>query len=304
MNIPKRGVTFRHNKDNTVNPNYVDVLEEDKPIAGQKFACVSFISPEKVLEDKKMYFFDEFLKQWDLKKSLEKFTQFVNFLSFKYNFNFDDATEDMEEFIKTEKEKLVESSMYDDFKTYMDNNEDRLQKQFDETHQFQTSTRGVKIRGCFPSQGEAEIRAKLLRELDPNHDVFVGPVGLWMPFDPEAYKTGRVEYLEDELNQLMHEKNNNELTAKNEFEHRVKDAKIRAIKENKEKAIDSGNKLSQTVDGDGNLLSVKDATFFGGLSNDEQLTTEDIKKTLFENENVVTSTSSDHGLSQLTNHIK
>ena len=46
----------------------------------------------------------------------------------------------------------------------------------------------------------------MLREIDPNHDVYVGPVGLWMPWEPEAYKTGRVEYVEDELNKLMHEK--------------------------------------------------------------------------------------------------
>ena len=50
---------------------------------------------------------------------------------------------------------------------------------------------------------------------------YVGPVGMWMPWEPEAYKTGRVEYLEDELNQLMSEKNKNEKAAKQEFEKRV-----------------------------------------------------------------------------------
>ena len=29
---------------------YVDLLEEDKPIAGQKFACISFVSPENILK--------------------------------------------------------------------------------------------------------------------------------------------------------------------------------------------------------------------------------------------------------------
>ncbi len=291
----------RVNTDGTINPKYVDVLEEDKPIAGQKFACVSFISPEKVLEDKNSFFFDKFLKKWELSKSLEKFTQFVNFLSYKYNFNFDDASKELEDFIKTEKEILLKTSMYEEYKTYMDNNEERLQKSFDEKHEFQTSTRGVKIRGCFPSQGEAEIRAKLLRELDPNHDVFVGPVGLWMPFDPEAYKTGRVEYLEDELNQLMHEKNKNEQNAKNTFDNRIKEAKLNAIEENKEKALASGNKLSQTVDDNGNLISVKDATTLG-YANDEVVTQEDIRQKLFENENVVTS-QSDHGLSKVSSKM-
>ena len=49
------------------------------------------------------------------------------------------------------------------------------------------------------SQAEAELRCKMLREVDPNHNVYVGPVGMWMPWDPDAYKTGRVEYLEEEL---------------------------------------------------------------------------------------------------------
>ena len=40
------------NSDGTKNPKYVDLLEEDKPIAGQKFVCVSFVSPEKILKQK------------------------------------------------------------------------------------------------------------------------------------------------------------------------------------------------------------------------------------------------------------
>ena len=51
-----------------------------------------------------------------------------------------------------------------------------------------------KIRGTYSTQEEAELRCKLLREVDPNHNVYVGPVGMWMPWEPEAYKTGRVEY--------------------------------------------------------------------------------------------------------------
>ena len=42
------------------NPKYVDLLEEDKPIAGQKFACISFVSPENILKQKHLFFF--FLK--------------------------------------------------------------------------------------------------------------------------------------------------------------------------------------------------------------------------------------------------
>ena len=47
--------------DGTKNPKYVDVLDEDEGIAGQKFACMSFISPEKILEKRELYLFDQFI---------------------------------------------------------------------------------------------------------------------------------------------------------------------------------------------------------------------------------------------------
>ena len=58
------------------NPKYVDLLEEDKAIAGQKFVCVSFVSPEKVMKQKEIFYFEQFLKKWEFNKSMEKFVQF------------------------------------------------------------------------------------------------------------------------------------------------------------------------------------------------------------------------------------
>ena len=75
-----------------VNPKYIDLCDEDQPIAGQKFACMSFISPEKILKKREVFIFDEFVKQWDFSKSMEKYTQFLNFLSYKYSMNFDKLT--------------------------------------------------------------------------------------------------------------------------------------------------------------------------------------------------------------------
>jgi len=238
------------------NTNYVDLLEEDKPIAGQKFVCVSFVSPENILKQKEIFYFEEFLKKWDLNKSMEIFIQFMNFVSFKYNMSFDDLTNDFKEFVKEEKETLNKSSMKDEYKTFLDNNEEELEKKFGIENQFQTSTRGLKIRGVYPTMEEAELRCKMLREIDSNHDVYVGPVGLWMPWEPEAYKTGRVEYMEEELNQLMHEKTKNESNAKTAFDQRVKETKQKAIEENIKNAEKSGNTLTQSIDKDGNLIGV------------------------------------------------
>ncbi len=199
------GVSLQKRPDGSANPHYVDLLEEDKPIAGQKFACLSFVSPEDILKQKNHFFFEKFVQQWELGKSMEKFVQFLNFVSYKYHIDFEKLTEDFQEFTKEEKAQIQKSSIYDDYKTFLDKNETELEEEFGEKHNFQTSIRGLKVRGVYATQKEAELRCQMLREVDPNHDVFVGPVGLWVPFHPEAYKTGRVEYMEETLNQLMSE---------------------------------------------------------------------------------------------------
>ena len=44
------------NPDGSENKKYVDVLDEDKAISGQKFVCVSFISPDKIVKQKEIFF--------------------------------------------------------------------------------------------------------------------------------------------------------------------------------------------------------------------------------------------------------
>jgi len=294
------GIDCKVNLDGKVNPKYVDVLDEDKPVAGQKFVCVSFLSPESILKQKEQFYFSEFLKQWDMVKSLEKYNMFLHFLAYKYSINFDDLTKDFQEFCETEKTKLFRTTLEDEYKNYLDSNEKRLDELFNQSNHFQTNIRGLKVRGAYPSQDEAELRCKMLREIDPNHDVYVGPVGLWMPFHPEAYKTGRVEYMEDALNQLMHEKNKNEAKAKNEFDKRVRETKEKAIEDNKKKALESGNVLTQTITKDGDLVNIKNVqTIENNLG--DNVTAADIRKELFEGDNIIMDPKeSDRGLSQLS----
>lgn len=286
-------------KDGSPNPKYVDLLEVDKPIAGQTFGCFSFITPEKILKQKEMFFFEEFLKRWEFSKSMEKFHQFINFMSYKYKLSFEDVMKDYEGFVKEERDNIISSSIEDDYKTFLDKEEDELEKQFNIKHNFQTSVRGFKARGHFASQEEAELRAKLIREVDPSFDVFVGPVGTWLPWDPEAYKTGRVEYMEEELNQLAQEKQKNESAAKNAFEARVKETKQKAIDENKKNAEKHGNILTQDIDQEGNLVGVSATSQEKALTtNADTISVADIRSELFDGENVITG-KTDYGRSEL-----
>lgn len=245
------------------NSKYIDLLDEDSAVAGQKFVCVSFLSPETILKKREIFMFEKFVEQWDMSKSLWKFSEFLNFLAFKYNISADELMKEYSEFIVSEEKKLKADSraIEDDYKNFLDKYEEKLNAQFSSEHSFQTSVRGLKIRGSFNTQEEAELHCKKLRERDPNHDIYVAPIGVWLPWEPTYYKLERVEYLEPELNQLYQEKMKNETQAKNEFEQRVKDAKRKAIEENVRKARASGNKLTQTIDSEGNLVGANTMNF-------------------------------------------
>ena len=248
--------------DGSTNPKYIDLCDEDPMISGQKFACMSFVSPEKILKQRELFIFEKFISEWDFNKSMMKMSDFVNFLSYKYNLKVDDTMKDFQEYVKEEHDNLRDTSLEDDWKTFMDKNETKLNEEFNRKHEFQTSVRGLKLRGVFNTQEEAEMRCKKIRDFDPHHDIFVGPVGMWIPWDPDAYKTGRIEFMEDELNQLHNEKSVNESRAKEEFDKRVKDAKRTAIEENIKKAKESGNVLTQSLNEDGDLVGVSETVNF------------------------------------------
>lgn len=278
-------------EENPSSPVYVDLLDEDKPISGQKFVCVSFVSPENILKRKDLFYMEEFIKSWDMAKSMEKFQGFLNFISYKYNLNSENVIADYKDFVKEERDELRKFTIEDDYKNFLDLQEEELEKKFNVQNKFQTSTRGMKVRGVYSTQEEAEMRCKMLRESDPNHDVYVGPVGMWMPWEPEAYKTGRVEYLEEELNNLMHEKINNEKQAKIEFDKRVQEAKEKAMEDNAKLAEKTGNQLTQLMDDDGKLVNVRELDL--DAIPDETVLTEgayasaDVRNELFDRHNLV-----------------
>ena len=237
-----------------INPRYVDLLNEDPVITSQQYGCYSFVSPEKIIKNRDLFMFEKFVKQWQYSKSLNMFSDFIQYLAFKYAINSESILNDLVEFCKEEENTLKREDVEGDFKHFLDKNEERLAEEYNRNNKFQTSVRGFINRGNFSTAEEAEKYAKELRDRDANHDIFVGRNFVWTPLDPDAYKTGRIEFLEEELNQLHHEKLKNEKEAKEEFEKRLYEAKRKAIQDNVEKAKKSGNKLTQTMDDQGNLV--------------------------------------------------
>jgi hypothetical protein len=136
----------------------IDLLDEDKPISGQKYVCLSFISPENHIKKKELFYFEKYLETFEFRKAFDKYTQFLNFVAYKYNLDFNALTKDMEEFVEEEKANLFLTSLEDEYKSFIDAKEEELQKEYSAQHSFQTNTRGIKVRGVFGSQEEAELK--------------------------------------------------------------------------------------------------------------------------------------------------
>jgi len=269
----KKGLETRTTKNGKENPKYIDLLNEYPVIPSQLFGCYSFVSPEKIIKQKEIFLFEKFVKQWNFTKSVSQFSDFLQFVSFKYNIKVDNLLEDFKQFVQEEENMLKANDVQGDFASFLDKNEDKLTELFQKEHEFQTSVRGFVNIGNFPTSEEAERYAKQIRESVPHHDILVGRNFVWTPLDPDAYKTGRIEFMEDELNQLHHEKLKNEKKAKEDFDKRVYESKKKAIEANIELAKKTGNTLTQTMDENGNLVGVRENVNF-----EERDVAEEIKK--------------------------
>jgi len=176
-----------------------DYLDIDPPINGQNYVCLSFVSPEDVIEDRHAF-------------NVSKFLQSIC------------KSQDMEF------DKIM--GQYKDF-TYK--HEDALQKEFDERNEFKTSVRGIKVRGVYQSKQEAEMRASKLHKSDSNFHVFVGQVGYWLPWNPCADKIEDETFADSQLNDLMTKYKENNVNKDIFYEEQKRD-KIKAAQEERLRA--------------------------------------------------------------------
>ena len=173
-----------------------DFLDEDKPIPGQSYCCLSFLSPEKVLQKKRCFLLKNFLTILilpDIENLENKYDDFI---------------------------ALKEQEVTDKFKEVIGGS---------------TCVRGLKVRGVYDTRKEADVRAQVLQRLDRSHNVYVAQVGYWLPWDPNPDNVQESEYLEKELNTLMKQYKSNEVQRDMFYAEQVREYKNNAAKENAEK---------------------------------------------------------------------
>ena len=183
-----------------------DFLEVDDEIRGQAFACLSFLTPEKILKKKEVFKAGKFLEHvfTDESRPIQEIREKMNGGD-KTQFSY---------------EKINE--MYEDWKYSRDQ---QLEDDFHKIQDFQTSIQGIKVRGVYATEQEARVRAKKLHQKDPKFHVFIAPVGYWVPYEVNPDQITDSEYQVEQLNNLAKEYNKN-LDGKNEMFESLKREKL------------------------------------------------------------------------------
>lgn len=172
----------------------IDYLEVDTPIGGQNYVCLSFISPESLMKNKETFKCAKFLQSY------------------------------------CKEQKLKFEEVYNKYNDFCYKYEDKLQRDFDEQNDFQTSLRGVKVRGVFDTRQAAEARAKSLSNTDSSFHVFIGQVGYWLPWDPNADKVEDEHFQNTQLNDMMEKYQENNVNKDIFYEEQKRD-KVKAAQE-------------------------------------------------------------------------
>lgn len=171
-----------------------DFLDQDPPLRGQKYVCLSFISPEDVIKKKEVFFFEHFIQDF-----AGAMNEFFEKLGEKYQ---DDKLT-----LESIKERYAcvfsKDSIVDEYNYFINNHTSSLEEEYFEKNDFQTTIRGIKVRGVFDTLKEAEVRAQVLKRIDDKFNVYVAEVGCWCPWSPNPDEIQDQEYAESHLNTLM-----------------------------------------------------------------------------------------------------
>lgn len=191
-----------------------DYLDEDTPLRGQNYVCLSFISPEDVLANKDVFVFHKFISS--ISSNID---ELLTGIATKYP---DDAG-----LVKVIRENhsylLKHEDMQEQFRFFKEAKGSELDNEFAKDNDFQTSVRGIKVRGVFDTIKEATVRAEVLKRQGDKFDIFVGQVGCWCPWSPSPNDISDVKYQETQLNTLMGMRKANMEQCDEVFEKRKQD---------------------------------------------------------------------------------
>jgi hypothetical protein len=228
-----------------------DYLDEDPEIQGQKYALLSFVSPENVLAQKDHFFFERFLQNYEVNWKVKNLETFLADMVRRINDELSENAKNLEKegqdkaaeicrknyikidnimteyqgYVTKQKKDVTQTKIAEDYKDFMFKEQTKLEDEFYTKNEFRTSVRGVKVRGVVRDEKEAQVRAKKLQAHDKIHNIFLAEVGKWTPWDPSTHSIENQEYAQEELNNLMKKYKENEHNKELYFEEQKKNIK-------------------------------------------------------------------------------
>ena len=237
----------------------VDYLDEDPEIPTQRYCIISFLSPEKIIKQKAEFFNEQFVQWLEYDWKVKGMENYAAFLAKKYNLKVEDLFKDLEDFRKIHNEEIKKTDIHEQYQVFLLKKEKDLETEFSEKVEFQTNVRGVKVRRIFANLEEAQAYARVLQKRYPHDNLYLGKVGMWLPWDPSEHLMPEVEYAEKELNELMRKYKENEVN-KDIFFEEEKAAKIEAQRKENEarrkKALEDAKKDAGVADADDLALAI------------------------------------------------
>jgi len=266
-----------------------DFLEEDPEIRSQKFVLLSFLSPENVLDSKDQFFFGEFVKQYEIDYKIRNLETFLvsivrginekltkesdkmdasgadlsgvaasslaeaSALCRKSRLNIGNILETYSGYVKENDANIRKTTIKEAYDDFMFKNQTKLEEAFFAKNEFRTSIRGLKVRGVTGTHGEAVAMSKKLQRNDTIHNIFLGEVGKWLPWDPKPHQVQDQEYAEDQLNTLMKRYKDNE------------DARDKFVSEQRQELSRGAKKGPVIAGSDGNPVSGESSEGWGAM---------------------------------------
>jgi len=242
-----------------------DFLDEDPEISSQRYVLLSFISPENVLQRKDLFMFERFLEDYEVQvrtKGLESFI--ANFVQTandditkradeleasgnsdvadllrKKRLRIDDYMSNFQDYVAKNQREINQTKILDAYKDFISRKQVELEDRFFSENKFHTTMRGLKVRGSYATPAEAEARAKKLQRTDQLHNILIGEVGKWLPWDPNPSQIDKQEYAEDQLNELMKKYKENEDARDQYYKEQKKQRPVKQVISGEESAADA-----------------------------------------------------------------
>jgi hypothetical protein len=229
-----------------------DALVDDPKINGQEWCCVSFVSPDNLIERRELFYMNCFLYE-EVNKNIaataEHMAKEANNITSeifdgiieKYSNSLDEKDKEMAEKLKNlQKEHSIDETKFvnkctrkfymsqeditDKYTVYSTNNYQRLLETYERKfNDPRCSVRGFKVRGSFKTFEEAKKQCETLQKLERSVGIAIAPVGTWVPWDPSPDAIQDSEYMLPELNKLMHKYNEQNRNRESMFEERKKE---------------------------------------------------------------------------------